>query len=74
MEEGSEGSLNRLVVFFFLSLLDPCQQGEEEVKSSDLSVANSVTLLRQDYFISEGKLEAETAIKVAVSASSSRAA
>lgn len=44
------------------------------MKSSDLSVANSVTLLRQDYFISEGKLEAETAIKVAVSASSSRAA
>lgn len=70
VEEGWEGSLNS----FFLSLLDPCQQGEEKVKSSDLSVVSTVTLLRQDYFISEGKLEAATAIKAAVSASASRAA
>lgn len=72
MEEGSEGSLHS--AFFFFISTGSLSAGEEEVKSSDLSVANSVTLLRQDYFISEGKLEAATAIKAAVSASSSRAA
>lgn len=44
------------------------------MKSNDLSVANAVTLLHHNYFISEGKLEAATAIKAAVSALSSRAA
>jgi len=43
------------------------------VKSNDLTVANAVTLLHHNYFISEGKSEAATAIKAAVSASSSRA-
>lgn len=74
MEEGSEGSLHSAFFFFFFISTGSLSAGEEEVKSSDLSVANSVTLLRQDYFISEGKLEAATAIKAAVSASSFRAA
>lgn len=61
MEEGSEGSLHSAFFFFFFISTGSLSAGEEEVKSSDLSVANSVTLLRQDYFISEGKLEAATA-------------
>lgn len=42
------------------------------MKSNDLSIANVVTLLHHNYFISEGKLEATTAIKAVVSALSSR--
>lgn len=44
------------------------------MKSNDLSRANAVTLLHHNYFISERKLGAGTAIKAAVSALSSRAA
>lgn len=44
------------------------------MKSNDLSTANFVSLLHHNYFISEGKLEAATAIKAVVSALSSRAA
>lgn len=44
------------------------------MKSNDLSIANAVTLLHNNYFISEGKLEAATAIKAVVSALSSRTA
>lgn len=36
------------------------------MKSNDLNIANPVTLLHHNYFISEGKLGAATAIKAAV--------